>query len=493
MRWQRYGDTLAKRSLVTAVERNTENQDLTDQHRSTVLRSVRRAIAISSVAAVALTTSVPARAQGIPLIRDTEIEALLKDYARPLFKAAGLASQNITMRIVRHDSFNAFVADGRNVFMNSGALTQAKTPNEVIGVIAHETGHITGGHLAALRARIARDQTKALLVSVLGIGAMIAGAASNNQNARELGGLGQGVMMGGNDVIMRGLLAERRSQEAAADQAGLQLLQATRQSGKGMLATFERFAQQEFISEQHMDPFVRSHPVATTRLAQLRDRVAKSPYVNEPDPPALQLRHDMMRAKIAGYLDRAPTVFNRYPASDNGLPARYARAIARNCSGNCIQAIADVDALLKEQPNNPYFWELKGNLHLRSGKNAEAIPFFRKALQLINPDEAPLMQVNLAQALLSSQNAAVLEEAIVLLRKATLSDQDFAPSHRQLANAFARKGLLPQADLATAQANFLEGNLKDAQNFAKRAQSKLAKGSPEWIKAEDIITFKAPT
>ncbi len=259
------------------------------------LRFVLRAgFASALVVTTALASAVPSAAQGIPLIRDTEIELLLKDYARPLFKAAGLGSQNISMRIVRHDSFNAFVADGRNVFINSGALTVAKTPNEVIGVIAHETGHITGGHLAQLRARIARDQTKAMLVTVLGIGAMIAGASSNNQNARELGGLGQGVMLGGNDVIMRGLLAERRSQEAAADQAGLQLLLTTKQSGKGMLATFERFAQQEFISEQHMDPFVRSHPVATTRLAQLRERVAKSPYSTTLDPPspAAAARHD---------------------------------------------------------------------------------------------------------------------------------------------------------------------------------------------------------
>ena len=454
---------------------------------------LRAAIAGVGAIAVAAATAAPVAAQGIPLIRDTEIEILLKDYARPLFKAAGLGSQNIAMRIVRHDSFNAFVADGRNVFINSGALALAKTPNEVIGVIAHETGHITGGHLAQLRARIARDQTKAMLVAVLGIGAMIAGATSNNQSTRELGGLGQGVMLGGTDVIMRGLLAERRSQEAAADQAGLQLLMTTRQSGQGMLATFERFAQQEYISEQHKDPFVRSHPVASDRLAQLRDRVAKSPYHNEVDPPALQLRHDMMRAKISGYMDRTQSVFNRYPASDNGLPARYARAIARNCSGSCTQALGEVDALLKEQPGNPYFWELKGNLHLRSGKYAEAIPLFRKSLALNSGVDAPLMQVNLAQALLGTQDATVVDEAIVLLRKATLMDQDFAPSHRQMANAFARKGQMPQADLATAQAYFLEGDLKQAQIFAKRAQTKLPKGSPEWIKSEDIITYKEST
>lgn len=433
----------------------------------------------------------PAAAQGIPLIRDTEIENVLKDYARPLFKVAGLGSNNIAVRIVRHDSFNAFVADGRNVFINSGTLTQAKTPNEVIGVLAHEIGHITGGHLAALRTRIARDQTKALLITALGIGAIIAGATSNNDSTRELGAAGQGVMMGGNEVLMRSLLAERRSQEAAADQAGLNYLNATRQSGKGMLETFERFAQQEYVSEKFQDPFVRSHPVATDRIAQLRNRVTSGAHFNATDLPALQLRHDMMKAKITGYLDRPQIVFNRYPASDNSLPARYARAIARNCSGKCTQAMAEVDALLREQPNNPYFWELKGGLQYQQGQYREAIPSLRKALQLAGNEE-PLMQVSLAQAQLGTEDAALLDDSLNLLRRAVVRDGDNSSAYHQLAKAYYKKGLGPQADLAAAQAHFIEGNVKQAQIFAKRAQTKLQQGSPEWIKSEDIITYKPP-
>ena len=162
----------------------------------------------------------PASAQSLPLIRDTEIENLLKDYSRPIFRAAGLGSQNVAIRIIHHDSFNAFVLDGHNVFMNSGTLLQAKTPNEVIGVIAHETGHITGGHMAALRARIARDQTKALLFTLLGLGMMVGGAVAGTDNSRELAGVGSGVVLGGSDMVMRSLLSERRSQESAADQAG---------------------------------------------------------------------------------------------------------------------------------------------------------------------------------------------------------------------------------------------------------------------------------
>jgi predicted Zn-dependent protease len=293
-------------------------------------------------------------------------------------------------------------------------------------------------------------------------------------------------------MLMRSLLSERRAQESAADQAGLRYLEATRQSGRGMLETFERFAQQEYVSATHQDPFVRSHPVAADRLAQLRDRVAKSPYADAKDSPQLQLRHDMMRAKISGYLERQGTVFNRYPAKDNSLPARYARAIARNCSGKCIEAIGEVDALLRERPDSPYFWELKGHLHHWSGKYREAIPYFRKALQLAGGNE-PLMQSALAQSLLATEDMAVLDEAIALLRKSIAFDADYSVSHHQLAKAFYKKGQYPQADLAAANGHFVEGNVKQAQIFAKRALVKLQRGSPEWIRAEDIVNYKEPT
>jgi len=441
-------------------------------------------------ALAASAAAAPAAAQGIPLIRDTEVENLLKDYSRPIFKAAGLGS-HITMRIVRHESFNAFVIDGLNVFMNTGTILQAKTPNEVIGVIAHETGHITGGHMAALRTRVARDQTKALLLMVLGIGLMVGGAVSGGDSARDVGGAGGGVMMGGQEMIMRSMLSERRAQESAADQAGVRFLEATRQSGRGMLETFENFAQQEYVSATHQDTFVRSHPVAADRIARLRDLVTKSPYADQKDSPALQLRHDMARAKISGYLEGRPTVLNRYPASDNSLPARYARAIARNCSGKCDQSMGEVDALIKEKPDNPYFWEIKGSFYYWSGKHREAIPSLRKALQLAGGNES-LIQVELAQAMMATEDASLLDEAMSLLRRAILTDPTHAPAHHQLATVFYRKGLYPQADLAAAQGHFEEGNVKQAQTFAGRALAKLQRGTPEWLRAEDITKYKAP-
>ena len=452
---------------------------------------IRTSLVAGTIGLAALATGAPrAEAQNLSLVRDTEIENLLKDYSRPIFRAAGLGSGRIQMRIVRHDTFNAFVLDGGNVFMHTGALQQSETPNQVIGIIAHEAGHIAGGHLAQLRERIARDQTKSLLIKLLGIGLMVAGGASGGQGAA---GAGAGVMMGGDELLMRSLLADRRAQESSADQAGLRFLTTTRQSGKGMLDTFERFAQQEYISASGatQDAFARSHPVAANRLAQLRDTVAKSPFATEKDPPALQLRHDLMRAKIAGYLDRPTIVFNRYPNSDNGLPARYARTIATFFQSGIERALPQVDALIREKPDNPYFHELKGDFLMRSGKAREATPALRASLKLLNND-APLISVRLAQAIVSADNVAGVDEAIALARKSLIDDPN-PQAYRILAQGYSAKNKLPETYLATAEALFLEGDVKQAQIFAKRAQVGLRNGSPEWIRAGDIVNYKVPT
>ncbi|HMN38842.1 MAG TPA: M48 family metalloprotease [Hyphomicrobium sp.] len=452
-------------------------------------------IVIGAICAAVLLAGVMPRsvsAQNLPLIRDSEIEALLNDYARPIFRVAGLGNARVQVRIVKNDNFNAFVLDGRNVFIHTGTLMQANTPNEVIGVLAHETGHIAGGHMAALRARIAKDQTRALLTQIIGIGAMVAGGVAGGDGGREVMGGGQAVLQGGNEVIMRGILSERRSQESAADQAGLRYLDATKQSGQGMLTTFERFQQQEYISDQYKDPFVRSHPVATDRLARLRKLVESSPYVDAKDPTPLQLRHDLMRAKLSGYLERPASVFNRYPAKDTSLPARYARAIAtffRGGSGALESALSQMDALIHEQPQNGYFYEVKGDLLMRSGKMQQAIPFMRQALKLA-PD-SPLIRVQLAIALQQTEDPSTLGESITLLRKSLVDDQN-AQAYRMLASAYYKQGKGPEADAMTAQAYFLEGNLKQSQIFAKRAQSKLRAGSPEWIKNDDIINYRPP-
>ena len=470
-----------------------------------------RAASVAAIYTVAASLAAisPAAAQNLPLIRDTEIENLLRDYSAPIFKAAGLGAQNIAMRIIKHDSFNAFVVDGRNVFMNTGALMQARTPNEVIGVIAHETGHITGGHMAALRGRIARDATKSLLLTILGIGLMVGGAAAGGDTAREVAGAGGGLAMGGSDVLMRSLLSERRAQEFAADQAGLRFLDATRQSGRGMLATFERFAEQEFWSAKDIDPFVRSHPVAATRINQLRDRVEASAYADAKDAPELQFRHDMMRAKLDGHILPVQATLNRYPASNTSLPARYARAIARNCAGNCAQAIGEVDALIRERPDYPFFWELRGELLVKAGQAPHAIELLRRAVSLLEKQKRANATMSLSQshillarALIDANNPGYLDEAIRILTSTLGADKPLGQGEDddwmgwyQLAVAYQRKGNEAEALLATARKHFYSGNAKDireAQIYAKRAQGKFARGSRGWLIAEDIITYKIP-
>jgi predicted Zn-dependent protease len=444
----------------------------------------------SLIATATISMTVPAVAQGLPLIRDSEIEGILSDYAKPLFKAAGLGSGRIKMRIVQNDAFNAFVLDGKNVFVHTGTLMQANTPNEVIGVIAHETGHITGGHMAALRARIAKDQTRALLAQILGIGLMVAGGVSGSDG---LGGAGQGVMFGGNEVIMRSLLAERRQQESAADQAGLTFLNATKQSGRGMLATFERFAAQEYISDAQKEAFARSHPLSLDRLARLRKLVETSPYYTVKDSPELQLRHDLMRAKLSGYLEKPAVVYNRYPETDQTLPARYARALAsffRGGPGALETALAQTDALIASRPSYPYFWEAKGDLLMRAGRTHEAIPALRQALKL-DPNSS-LIQVQLAGALQEDLGDAGVTESVALLRKSLIDDEN-SRAYRLLANSYYKQGKRPEADAMIAQAYFIEGDVKEAQLFAKRAQVKLRSGTPEWLKNDDIINYKPQT
>jgi predicted Zn-dependent protease len=294
----------------------------------------------------------------------------------------------------------------------------------------------------------------------------------------------------GDELVIRSFLAERRLQEGAADQAGVGYLDQTRQSSKGMLETFERFAQQEYLTDGSKDPFVRSHPIPTDRLNQLRARVQASPFFATKDTPALQLRHDLMRAKLSGYLEAPHIVNNRYPASDKSMPARYGRAIAkffRGGQGALEGAVADIDQLIRERPDYPYFYELKGDLLMRGGRVEEAIPHLRKALQLT--DNASLIQVQLASALLQGNDLAAAGESIEMLRRAMLVDPE-PRGFRLLGTAYYKQGKQPESEASQAQALLLEGRLEEAQTFAKRAKRGLTAKSPLWLKMDDIITAK---
>jgi predicted Zn-dependent protease len=454
-----------------------------------VRRRTPAARAIALVSAVALATfSTAAQAQprgGLPIIRDAEIEQLLRDYTRPVLRAAGLAQQNIRVTIINERAFNAFVVDGRRIFINAGALLDARTPNEIIGVLAHESGHIAGGHLSRLRQQLAVAQTQSIIALLLGVGAMVAAAQSG-------GGAGNptAAILGPQEAIRRSLLSYQRAQEEQADRAGVKFLTATGQSAKGMYDTFKRLASEIMFAARNADPYLQSHPMPMQRVAALEVLAKTSPYWDKKDPPELQLRHDLMRAKLAGFLDRGDTVARRYPFSDNSPPARYARAIATYRHADLRAAVAQIDSLIHTQPGNPYFHELKGQALLEGGKPAEAIAPLRRAAQLAS--DPALIQVLLAQALNATNNPKAADEAVALLRSALAHEPELPEGYIQLAMAYARKGDLAQADLASAQAAFTRGDAKTARQLAARAKTRFPVGSPGWVKADDIVSFKPP-
>jgi predicted Zn-dependent protease len=442
-------------------------------------------------AAVALALApMSARAEqekGPPVLRDTESEQLLREYTRPILRTAGLEKQNIQIVIINESAFNAFVADGRRIFVNYGAIMQSETPNQIIGVLAHETGHLAGGHLAKLREQLAQAQTQMIIAMLLGAGALVAGARGGNNNG-GLANAGAAAFSAPQEVIRRTLLSYQRQQEENADRAGVKFLTATGQSAKGMYETFKRFTNDSLFAARGADPYVQSHPMPVERVAALEEIARSSPYWDKKDDPALQLRHDMMRAKISAFMERQDTVYRRYPLSNSSLPARYARAITTYLHGDLHSALAQIDGLIQLQPGNPYFYELRGQALLEGGKPAEAVAPLRKAVQLSN--NAPLIEMLLGQALVASNNKAYTEEAIAILRAAVGRETEAPLGYMQLAMAYGQKGDFAQADLASAQAAYLRGDNKTARDLASRAKTRFAVGTPGWVKADDIIAAK---
>jgi predicted Zn-dependent protease len=440
------------------------------------------ALAMGLVAQSAL----PARAQGasLPLVRDAEIESLMRIYSRPIFKVAGISEGAAKVYLVNQQSINAFVAGGQRIFINTGLLSQAKTPNEVIGVLAHETGHIAGGHLARMGAQVDKASTQAIIGMLLGAAAIAGGVAAGSQEASKAGA---GVFMGSQGFVQRNLLAYVRAQESAADQAAIKFLDATGQSGRGMLTLFEKLAAMSMGSLKNANPYVMTHPMPLDRIRNLEIAVKKSPFFNRQDPEDLVLRHQLMQAKLAGYLTSPQQVFQQYPRTDKSLAGRYARAIAAYRIGDLKNALRELDSLTNSQPGYAYFWELKGQALLESGRAAEAIPPLQKAVKLSNGNG--LIQIMLAKSLLQNESPANAQAALKILKSSMQSERDTPIVYSQMAIAYARLGNIPLADLSTAEAAILKGDKELASQKATLAAQKLKQGSPEWIRAKDILNF----
>jgi predicted Zn-dependent protease len=420
------------------------------------------------------------------LLRDAEIESLLRIYTYPIFKAAGLNPSAVRVHLINSNTINAFVANGQRIFIHTGLLTRSKTPNIVIGVLAHETGHIAGAHLTRMQAQLRKAQTTAIISMLLGAAAAIGGAAAGGGG--DMARAGSGIMLGGRSLALRNLLSYQRAQEAAADQAAVKYLSATGQSARGMIELFEELANQAVGTLRHVDPYVLSHPMPRDRISFLTDLARRSPHFKKKDSRALMFRHRMIQAKIHGYLESARMVSQRYPRSDTSAPARYARAISRSCLGDLRGALAELDHLQRAMPTNPFIYELRGQALFESGKFGPAVKALNQAIKLA-PNNG-LMRIFLGQVLIATGSKKNIDLAIGHLNRAGRWEPRSSMRHLQLSRAYGQKGLTARAAVYAAEASFFSGDVKSAKQIIKRAKPFFRKGSPEWRRANEILRYK---
>ncbi|MDE1938325.1 MAG: M48 family metalloprotease [Alphaproteobacteria bacterium] len=421
----------------------------------------------------------PVLAQGIDLLQDTETERLLRSYEDPILKVAGIDPGAVKMYIVNDTSLNAFVAEGQNIFVNAGLFIQLKSPNELKGVLAHETGHMAGGHLIRDSGAIAKAEIPMLLSMVVGLGAAIAGAGEAGM-----------ILMGmGQSAAQAEFLSFSRVQEATADQMGQRFLRETHQSGEGMVHVFERMADEAAAAGINEKEFASDHPADRDRVALLQEEADASPYRDVPDSPQSIHAFEMVKAKVIGYLLPVQEVFNHYPLSDKSEAARYAHAMVFMRQPNLPKALEEIKSLIKDEPKNPYFYEVLGQIYVSMGQPGKGITPYQTSVNLL-PD-APELRVSLAAAQVATENKIIEKAAVENLKIALQQDSDQPFGWYEMAQAYSDLGNEPMANLSTAERYYSIGALRPAAVFAGRAQKSLDKGSPDWERANDIISVAA--
>ncbi|HST35334.1 MAG TPA: M48 family metalloprotease [Allosphingosinicella sp.] len=415
----------------------------------------------------------PAMAQQI--LRDAETEALLREMSRPLILAAGLQPENVRIVLIHDNEINAFVAGGQIVYIHSGLITSAENANEVQGVIAHELGHVTGGHMIRMNDGV--QQATGIMIAT-----MLLGAAAIAMGGGEAG---MGIIAAGQQAAMGRFLAFSRIQENSADQAGASYLSRAGISGRGSLAFFRRLQNLEFrLNIPQDNGYARTHPLTGERIARLETAYQADPAWDRRTDPALEERFQRVRAKLMGYVDEPVRVMQRFPESDRSIPGRYARAYAYHKGAHPEESMAEIEALLAARPHDPYFLELKGQVLLESGRPREALAALRESVA-IAPNE-PLIAALLGHALISTEDPANFDEAKQVLRRAVARDNDNPFAWYQLGIVYDREGDEARAALATAERYNLQGQPGLALPNAERAMMGIPVGTPDWIRAQDI-------
>ena len=438
---------------------------------------------MAAMASAVLAPISPARAQDAPiqLIRDTEVEAILHKDADPILRAAGIDPKAVTIYIIGDEEMQAFVSGGQNLFLYTGMIDKTKNPDQLMGVMAHEIGHMAGGHL--IRSEQGEKQALATYLLTMGLGVLAAATGSTDAAAGLLYSSGYFAALTGAGFT--------RTQEASADQAALTYLEKAGLSGKGIVDFFDNYRYEEVFENARRYKYFQDHPISSDRVAALRVRAEQQPHYGVVDTPEAQAEHEVMVAKLKAFENSPQQTLNDYPDTDTSFPARYARAIAYYRALETDQALKLTSDLIADQPNNPYLWELKGQILFESGHAALAEPAHRRAVEL--KPEAPLLRVNLAQSLVAQENPQKLEEAIAELHHAVNVEADNTFAWMLMAQAYDRKGEPGMARLASAEQEFSLGQLADAKIFAMRARKQLVKNSPEWRRATDIVLVSKPT
>jgi predicted Zn-dependent protease len=449
------------------------------------LRRYGRPLAFAAgVAASLAATAMPAMAQDdLRLLRDTETEEMFASYEAPLAKAAGL-NPSPRVWLVQSSQLNAFASygdPGENIFILSPMLLDMKTPNEMIGVMAHETGHIRAGHLIRGQAAMEKAAIPMLLAMLAGVAAAVAGA----------GQAGMVLMGAGQAIAQAQMIQFSQVQESSADQIAMQLLLATHQSPQGIYDTFTRFAADEARAAYKLNPYAADHPVGQDRLMNIETKLETSPYRNVKDSPQVTHTFEMVQAKLAGYTLPVAAALNRYPESDKSEPARYARAMVYLRQPNLQKALAEIGSLIQDEPNNPYFYEVQGQIYLSMARPDLAIPAYQKSVNL-KPIGAPQLRLALAVAELATDRPDMSQQALSNLKIANMTENDDVFTWYETAQAYSNLKNEPMANLATAESLYAGGAMAQAVQFAGRARRDLPQGTPDWERANDIINAAGP-
>lgn len=433
-----------------------------------------RALSVAVSTFVALSSAAsPALAIGI--IRDSEIENNIRLWATPIWEAAGLVPDEVRIILVNDRRLNAFVAGGQNLFLHTGLLMRSENVMQVVGVIAHETGHIAGGHLARLQDQLRTASITSILALVLGVAAGVAARSGEAVAA----GMGAGLT-----VAERNFLSYTRTQEASADQAGVGFLEQNGLSARGMLEFFEILSKLESQVTASQDPYLRTHPLTQERIAFVRNFVANSKYSNAMPPPEWGVQHKRMKAKLFGFIEAPSRTLTTYKEDDPSVEARYARAVALYRKPDVPKALATIDSLIKEQPDDPFFHELKGQILFENGHSAEALPEYERAVRLL--PKSGLIRVDLARAQIEMNRPDMDQKAIAHLNEALRQESDNAVAWRQLAIAYGRGGNMGMAALSLGEEAMIQGDFRVAIGQGQRAEQLLPVGSPPHLRAQDL-------